>query len=94
MNPTRTSVSMTNYLPKLKTIQKVQTTAQDYYVIQIWRSLSILFKYITLKTGELDSVMCIPPSKMDNILDYYHDKIICDRSILFKYITGYDQFHH
>ena len=61
-----------NKLPSNRNLsKKVQTTAQDYYVIG-----SILFKYITLKTGELDSVMCIPPSKMDNILDYYHDKII------------------
>ena len=61
-----------NKLPSSRNLAKrVQTTAQDYYVIG-----SILFKYITLKSGELDSVMCIPPSKMDNILDYYHDKII------------------
>ena len=61
-----------NKLPSNRNLsKKVQTTAQDYYVIG-----SILFKYITLKTGELDSVVCIPPSKMDNILDYYHDKII------------------
>ena len=54
-----------NKLPSNRNLsEKVRTTAQDYYVIG-----SILFKYIILKTGELDSVMCIPPSKMDNILD-------------------------
>ena len=48
-------------------VKKVEVSAQDYYVIG-----SILFKYLPLKNGELDSVMCIPPSKMDCILDYYH----------------------
>ena len=61
-----------NKLPSNRRLsKKVQACAQDYYVIG-----SILFKYVTLKDGQLDSVMCIPPSKMDTVLDYYHDKII------------------
>ena len=60
-----------NKLPSNKRLAKqVQISAQDYYVIG-----SILFKYLPLKSGELDSVMCIPPSKMDCILDYYHSVI-------------------
>ena len=59
-----------NKLPSNKRLAKqVQVSAQDYYVIG-----SILFKYLPLKSGELDSVMCIPP-KMDCILDYYHTVI-------------------
>ena len=53
-----------NKLPGNKTLaKKIQSSAHDYFVIG-----SILFKYVTLKDGELDSVMCIPPSKMDIIL--------------------------
>ena len=60
-----------NKLPSNKRLAKqVQVSAQDYYVIG-----SILFKYLPLKSGELDSVMCIPPSEMDCILDYYHSVI-------------------
>ena len=61
-----------NKLPSNKTLaKKIQSSAQDYFVIG-----SILFKYVPLKNGEIDSVMCIPPSKMDNILDYYHSQVI------------------
>ena len=61
-----------NKLPTNKTLaKKVQSSAQDYFVIG-----SVLFKFVTLKDGEHDSVMCIPPSKMDYILDYYHSQVI------------------
>ena len=61
-----------NKLPTNKTLaKKIQSSAQDYFVIG-----SILFKFVTLKDGEHDSVMCIPPSKMDYILDYYHNQVI------------------
>ena len=61
-----------NKLPGNKTLaKKIQSSAQDYFVIG-----SILFKYLTLKDGTTDSVMCIPPSKMDIILDHYHSQVI------------------
>ena len=61
-----------NKLPGSKALaKKIQSSAQDYFVIG-----SILFKYLTLKDGTIDSVMCIPPSKMDIILDHYHSQVI------------------
>ena len=37
---------------------------------------SILFRSVPQKNGESESVMCIPPSKIECILDYYHSFII------------------
>ena len=65
-------ISLTASQLKLATQESLlcEDYCQDYYVIG-----SILFKYLPLKGGELDSVMCISPSKMDCILDYYHTVI-------------------
>ena len=61
-----------NKLPTNRKLSKqIQCTAQDYFVIG-----SILFRNIPQKHGESESVMCIPPSKIDCILDYYHSFII------------------
>ena len=61
-----------NRLPTNRRLAKrIEATAQDYYVLG-----SILFKYMPQKSGDLESVMCIPPSKFDCILDYYHSTVI------------------
>ena len=36
----------------------------------------ILFRLIPDKTGQMNPVMCIPPSKMDLILDYYYNSLL------------------
>ena len=49
-----------NKLPTSRRLAKrIEANAQDYYVLG-----SILFKYIPQKSGEIDAVMCIPPSKV------------------------------
>ena len=61
-----------NKLPTSRRLAKrIEASAQDYYVLG-----SILFKYIPQKSGEIDAVMCIPPSKLDFILDMYHGTLI------------------
>ena len=61
-----------NKLPTSRRLAKrIEASAQDYYVIG-----SILFKYIPQKSGEVEAVMCIPPSKIDFILDMYHGTLI------------------
>ena len=61
-----------NKLPTSRRLAKrIEANAQDYYVLG-----SILFKYVPQKSGEVDAVMCIPPSKIDFILDMYHGTLI------------------
>ena len=61
-----------NKLPTSRRLaRRVEANAQDYYVLG-----SILFKYVPQKSGEMDAVMCIPPSKLDFILDMYHGTLI------------------
>ena len=61
-----------NKLPTSRRLAKrIEASAQDYYVLG-----SILFKYVPQKSGEVDAVMCIPPSKLDFILDMYHGTLI------------------
>ena len=37
---------------------------------------TLLFKYVHQKSGEVEAVLCIPPSKIDFILDLYHGTLI------------------
>ena len=61
-----------NKLPTSRRLAKrVQTSAQDYYVLG-----TLLFKYVQDKSGDTDTVLCIAPSKIDFILDMYHGTLI------------------
>ena len=61
-----------NKLPTSRRLAKrVQTNAQDYYVLGM-----LLFKNVPDKTGDVNAVLCIPPSKTDFILDMYHGTLI------------------
>ena len=57
--------------PNRRLARKIETTAQDYFVLG-----SLLFKYIPHKSGNPEAVLCIPPSKIDCILDYYHSSLL------------------
>ena len=61
-----------NQLPTNQTKAKqVQINSINYFTLG-----SILFRLIPDKTGQMHPVMCIPPSKMDLILDYYHSTLL------------------
>ena len=61
-----------NRLPSNRRLaKKVEASAQDYYVLG-----TLLFKYINQKSGDTEAVLCIPPSKIDFILDMYHGILI------------------
>ena len=61
-----------NKLPNNRRLAKrVESIAEDYYVLG-----TLLFKYINQKSGDLEAVLCIPPSKIDFILDMYHGTLI------------------
>ena len=51
--------------------KQVQINSINYFTLG-----SILFRLIPDKTGQMYPVMCIPPSKMDLILDYYHISLL------------------
>ena len=36
----------------------------------------MLYRLVPDKNGQMHPVMCIPPSKMDLILDYYHSSLL------------------
>ena len=62
-----------NKLPvNKKASRRVECLALDYFTLG-----SLLFKKILLKGQEdYTPVLCIPPSRIDNILDYYHSTVI------------------
>ena len=61
-----------NKLPQSRRLAKrVEANSQDYYVLG-----TLLFKYVHQKTGDVEVVLCIPPSKIDFILDMYHGTLI------------------
>ena len=61
-----------NKLPtNLAKAKQVQINSINYFTLG-----SILFRLIPDKTGQMNPVMCIPPSKMDLILDYYHSSLL------------------
>ena len=61
-----------NKLPNNRRLaNRVKSIAEDYYVLG-----TLLFKYVNQKSGDLEAVLCIPPSKIDFILDMYHGTLI------------------
>ena len=57
--------------PNRKLSVQIQTQAKDYFLLGC-----LLFKQVYHRDKLPDSVLCIPPSKIDNILDYYHSTLI------------------
>ena len=54
-----------NKLPTNRRLAKrIEANALDYYVLG-----TLLFKYVHQKSGDVEAVLCIPPSKIDFILD-------------------------
>ena len=51
--------------------RQIQINSINYFTIGV-----ILYRLIPDKTGQMHPVMCIPPSKMDLILDYYHSSLL------------------
>ena len=61
-----------NKLPTSRRLAKrIEANALDYYVLG-----TLLFKYVHQKSGEVEAVLCIPPSKIDFLLDMYHGTLI------------------
>ena len=61
-----------NKLPTNRRLAKrIEANSLDYYVLG-----TLLFKYVHQKSGEVEAVLCIPPSKIDFILDMYHGTLI------------------
>ena len=62
-----------NRLPTTKQAAKrIEHLSQDYYVLG-----KLLFRRIMHKSSpDPIPVLCIPPSRFDNILDYYHDTMV------------------
>ena len=61
-----------NKLPTSRRLAKrIEANALDYYVLG-----TLLFKYVHQKSGDVEAVLCIPPSKIDFILDMYHGTLI------------------
>ena len=61
-----------NKLPNNRRLAKrVESIAEDYYVLG-----TLLFKYINQKSGDLEAVLYILPSKIEFILDMYHGTLI------------------
>ena len=50
---------------------QVQVEANNYFLLGI-----LLFKLHPSKTGEIVPVLCVPPSKMDMVLDHYHSSLL------------------
>ena len=58
-----------NKLPPNRRLSvKIQTQAQDYFLLG-----SLLFKH---RDKPAEPVLCIPPAKIDSLLDYYHSTLI------------------
>ena len=57
--------------PNRKLSVQVQTQAKDYFLLGC-----LLFKQVYHRDKLPDSVLCVPPSKMDNLLEYYHSTLI------------------
>ena len=61
-----------NKLPNSRRLAKrIEANSLDYYVLG-----TLLFKYVHQKSGDVEAVLCIPPSKIDFILDMYHGTLI------------------
>ena len=61
-----------NKLPPNRRLSvKIQTQAQDYFLLG-----SLLFKHIHSRDKPAEPVLCIPPAKIDSLVDYYHSTLI------------------
>ena len=61
-----------NKLPtNVRKAYQVQVEANNYFLLGI-----LLFKLHPSKTGEIVPVLCVPPSKMDMVLDHYHSSLL------------------
>ena len=61
-----------NKLPPNRRLSvKIQTQAQDYFLLG-----SLLSKHIHSRDKPAEPVLCIPPAKIDSLLDYYHSTLI------------------
>ena len=61
-----------NKLPTSRRLAKrIEANALDYYVLG-----TLLFKYVHQKSGEVEAALCLPPSKIDSILDMYHGTLV------------------
>ena len=61
-----------NKLPNnVRKAYQVQVDANNYFLLGI-----LLFRLHPSKTGETVPVLCVPPSKMDMVLDHYHSSLL------------------
>ena len=51
--------------------KQVQINSLKYFVLG-----TLLFRLLPNKLGQMNPVMCIPPSKIDLVLDYYHSSLL------------------
>ena len=72
---------MFNRYPKQRrAIEKLQQTMLSHYVIQG----GLLYIYIKNNFGELEPILCVPPSKIDVFLDQYHTSLLGGHSGITK----------
>ena len=50
---------------------QTQMNANNHFLLG-----TLLFKLIPNKIGEMNPVLCVPPSKMDMVLDHYHSSLL------------------
>ena len=50
---------------------QTQMNANNHFLLG-----TLLFKLTPNKVGEMNPVLCVPPSKMDLVLDYYHSSLL------------------
>ena len=73
-----------------KSRDKVLMDAQNYMILD-----TLLFKLVPEKIGdEVKPLLCIPTSKIDKLLDYYHTSVSgCHTGIIKCYLTISDRFY-
>ena len=59
--------------------KRLEQSARNYLILD-----GLLFKIIELKDGRLDTVLCIPTSKVHILLDTYHSSLIGGHSGITK----------
>ena len=50
---------------------QIQTNANNHFLLG-----TLLFKLTPNKIGEMNPVLCVPPSKMNMVLDHYHSSLL------------------
>ena len=72
---------MFNRYPKhRKAIEKLQQAMLSQYVVQG----GLLYIYMKINFGELEPILCVPPSKIDIFLDQYHTSLLGGHSGITK----------